>query len=277
MHQLVASELLRDLNTRRVGRRIVVIPEIDSTNSHALAAAASFTADEQDGSVVFAERQTAGRGRLGRSWHSPTGASLLFTVLLREKGSPMQPFYWIAAAAVAVVRGIRSATDVTPVIRWPNDVYVGEKKLAGILVETRRTEGPPDVERSAETNGDSWAVAIGIGVNCFQHAGHFSEEVRGKATSLELASSQPVDRTAVGRAILQALDHYLALPGERYTEVLAAEWAEHSADIGSRARLRHEGHEYSGQIVDVDPELGLVMQLDTGARKHFDPSVTTRL
>lgn len=277
MHALNATDLSRELNTCRVGKRIVVLSEIGSTNTYTLETIAPEGAIT-DGTVVVAERQTAGRGRLGRSWESPAGASLMFTVLLWERERARRPAFWMMAAGVSVVCGIEAVTDVAPIIRWPNDVYVGEKKLAGILVESRWEENQErKLDPVEQKFGDRVPVVIGIGVNCLQQTGHFSEEIRESATSLDLISSHPVDRTAVCRSILSSLDHYLNANHHVSDEQLTKEWFEHSGDIGARATLVSRGEEFSGRIVDVHPKQGLVLQLDTGARKHFDPATTSRL
>jgi BirA family biotin operon repressor/biotin-[acetyl-CoA-carboxylase] ligase len=169
------------------------------------------------------------------------------------------------SAAIAVVTGISQAAEVEPVIRWPNDVYVGSKKLAGILVEVRPLAGGVR------------ATAVGIGVNCLQHAAHFPPELRDRATSVDLEASGPVDRVAVGRAILQQLDKRLAGDGGISDDQLAAEWRSHSADIGARVTLASQGQSFCGRIIDVRPHSGLLLQLDAGGRREFDPVTTTRL
>ncbi|HKQ49085.1 MAG TPA: biotin--[acetyl-CoA-carboxylase] ligase [Phycisphaerae bacterium] len=258
-HQLVAEDIQRDLGTQRVGRSVMVLPDVDSTNTYAL------NRLTVDGTVVFAELQTAGRGRLGRPWQSPRGASLTFTTLLLEPPGRIAPTRWMMAGAVAVAQAIARETDVAPVVRWPNDLYVGPRKLAGVLVETR----------SLPTG--RMAVAIGIGVNCLQQPGHFPPDLREKATSLEIESSQPIDRTALARALLRRLDYLLASHERPTDDELAVQWREASADLGGRARLLSDGQEFGGQIIDIHPATGLLLQLDDGGRRQFDPQTTTRL
>jgi len=275
MHSLTEDAIKAGLRTCRVGRRIIVMPEVDSTNTHALQCIAPEAGPDADGTVVFAERQTAGRGRLGRAWHSPTGASLLFTVILSETEPLRCVARWMMAAAVSVVRGIEATTDVSPTIRWPNDVCVSGRKLAGILVETRTLAASRGAEASSGRD-EGRVVAIGIGVNCLQHAGHFPGEIRSAATSLELETSKPVDRPLIARGILEALDAVLRDSEETGDSRLAALWARHSADIGTRVTLASGGERFTGRILDIEPSQGLLLQLDTGARRHFDPSTTTR-
>lgn len=263
-HQLTPEGIAEGLRTVRVGRRIVVLPEIDSTNTHALETIAPREGHAADGTVIFAERQTAGRGRLGRSWHSPTGASLMFTALLHEPENAARAAFWTMAAALGVARGIEAATDVSPQIRWPNDVYVGPRKLAGILVEARLTRG------------DAW-IAVGIGLNCLQQPAHFPDDIRPGATSLEIESSSPIDRAGVARSILLSLDDYFVRPSLVRDELLAAEWSARSSDIGQHVTLRNGPEQFTGRIIDVHPREGLLLHLDIGGRRHFDPATTSRV
>ncbi len=266
-HRLTIEELAHGLDTVRIGRRLHVFDELGSTNSHAL----EHLRDEgrnADGTVIFAEHQTAGRGRLGRRWQSPRGASLLFTVLLiepRQSGLPRSASRLTIVASLAAAEAIRSVTDVDAFIRWPNDLYVRDKKLAGILIETR--DWPAGLV----------ATAVGIGVNCLQQPGHFPPDLGRPATSLEIESARPVDRVAVARAILTSLDQRISFIDDGLDVTLCEAWKHLSNDIGQRVTLIESGIEHTGRILDLDPTDGLLLQLDTGARRAFHAHSTTRL
>jgi BirA family biotin operon repressor/biotin-[acetyl-CoA-carboxylase] ligase len=258
---LLHSEVLADgLNTRRVGRVIRVLDETGSTNDDAFAAAAAEKPDAVDGLVIFAEHQRAGRGRHGRSWASPRGASLLASVLLFGDDDMARAGLLTLAAGIAVCDAVREATTVWPVLRWPNDVWCGGKKLAGVLAETR----------AAEPGRRAWV--IGIGLNCYQHRDHFPPELRDRATSLDLETSDPVDRIAAARALLRALDDWLdrceTAPDAR--EIIRTEWLERAEPLGERIVLVEDGRRFDGRTVDVDPHEGLLVQLDRGGRRWFD-------
>lgn len=265
-HLLDAAVVAEGLHAVRVGRGIIILPEIDSTNSHAMALLERDPeGSKYDGIVILAEHQTAGRGRLGRKWHSTRGAGLNMTVALIEPANDFRHARWMMTAAVAAVEGISRSTDVEPTIRWPNDLYVANRKLAGILIETRPLAG------------GRLGIALGIGVNCLQQPGHFPSDLGDHATSLEIESSHAVHRSAVAREILRALDENLAKSSPTRDTDLAAAWREHSSDIGAHATLVEDGRTCSGRILDVDPVAGLLVQLDAGGRRHFDASRTSRI
>ncbi len=238
--------------------------ELDSTNAHLLHLVTGGALDAIDGMVVFAEYQTLGRGRLGRTWQSPRGASLLFSLFLWEPHQPMSPGWVMMAAAVAAVRGIEAATDVEPLLRWPNDLYVGNRKLGGILVEQRPA-----------ANGGA-GIVVGIGVNCLQRPGHFGEDCGRRATSLDMEAPHPVDRIAVAQSLLRELDGLLATPRQTDDKTLAVAWLAHSSDLGTHVSLTTGGQTYMGRIIDIHPTDGLLLQVDDGGRRHFDPAITAR-
>jgi BirA family biotin operon repressor/biotin-[acetyl-CoA-carboxylase] ligase len=163
-----------------------VVQSAGSTNVDLLARA---TADPglPEGQVLIAEQQTAGRGRLGRTWTSLPGASLTFSVLLRPATVPVTRRGWLALlTGVAVASAIRSAADVNAVLKWPNDILVGDRKLAGIL---------------AEQSADGSAVVLGIGVNVATPADALPVSPTGLPATSLLVEGAPVAREALLRAI----------------------------------------------------------------------------
>ena len=168
-------------------------------------------------------------------------------------------------SGVAACQAIRQTTEVTPVLKWPNDLSIAGRKVGGILIESR----PVEPGRRA------WV--IGIGINCLQQAGHFPEELRGSATSLELESSHPVDRTRVAGELLRALDGWLATSAWLSDPDLHAAWQSYAQPVGRRVRLRCDGREYVGRTLMVEPSGGLIVQCDDGRQEWFDPMTTTLL
>jgi len=249
----------RSLTPRWVGRRIDYLPDCDSTNAEAIRRLA-VEPKACDGLVLIAEHQTAGRGRLGRSWHAPRGASLLMTAVIAGEAAAASRV--VLAAGIAIREAVHETCGVDAELAWPNDVYVRGRKLAGVLVEAARPVGGAAM------------LAIGVGVNCLQHARHFPAEIRERATSLEIESHAAVSREAVAIGLLRRLDELIPPAMWVADEALALRWREHSADIGRRAELIHAGRKYSGTVVDIDPSHGIWLQLDGGGRMRFDPLTT---
>ena len=188
---LSAGKLRVDLDSAIIGREIVVVDETTSTNDFVLERASPTT---PQGLVIFAERQTAGRGQRNNSWESATGKGLWFSSLLRPKiniSTSPQLAEW---AARTVADTISKAFALKATVKLPNDVVVAGKKIAGVLVEMR-----------AQKNARHIAI-VGIGVNVNHGPEDFSEELRARAISLAFALDREVDRHQVAVALLQNLD-----------------------------------------------------------------------
>jgi BirA family biotin operon repressor/biotin-[acetyl-CoA-carboxylase] ligase len=239
----------------------VLLDEVDSTNAYLLRRAGELP----DGAVVSAEYQTAGRGRLGRSWVAPRGSSILVSVLLKgglnavalESNATM-------LGALAACEAVESATDCHAEVRWPNDILAGGKKLGGVLAEAGFLAG-------------GRALVLGIGLNCLQQRGHFAGQLADRATSLELQSPGVVSRAAVAAALLARLDAWVAsvsTAGDSAT--LRSTWRGRCADLGRRVTLQHSGTPYSGTVIDITGDGDLEVQLDLGGRRRFGAATTTR-
>lgn len=213
---------------KRIARRVELVQTTTSTNDGIWAAAHN---EPLDGYVIFAEHQTAGRGRMGRSWHSPTGASVMFSVLLIDSPESATP----SAESLGLIVGIAAATainestGVSAQIDWPNDLVVQDRKLGGILIESRVL---PSHGR---------AYAVGIGINCLQHRSHFPDDIRSRATSIDIESTRPVDRHAVATALLDSLDAWLSDSSRWEPANLKAAFLEHATPFGRDIRLRYQG------------------------------------
>ncbi|MBN1488755.1 MAG: biotin--[acetyl-CoA-carboxylase] ligase [Phycisphaerae bacterium] len=254
---LTVKAIVEGLRTERIGRVVEVLDEAPSTNDVALAAAERSVASA-DGLAVFAEYQTAGRGRQGRTWHAPRGASLLCSVVLLGPDEMAQAGLLTLVAGVAACDAVRETSGIWPMLRWPNDLYVGSRKLGGILVESR----------PIASGQRAWV--IGAGINCYQHANHFPPEIRDQATSLEIESIEPINRTALARQCLSQLDMWLKPGTDLVADRLRSAWLDRAESLGRPVRLRYEGRVFEGRTVDVDPQAGLLVQLNEGARRWFD-------
>jgi BirA family biotin operon repressor/biotin-[acetyl-CoA-carboxylase] ligase len=191
--RLIADDLRARLGSSRLIRDIIVFEETDSTNERA---AQLGRGGALGGVAIFAEQQTAGRGRFGRRWESAMGLGLWFSLLLR----PTLPLaHWprlTTWTAVALAHAIESLLPVRCEIKWPNDVQLGGRKVAGVLIET-----------GIDPAGEAFAV-VGIGLNVNHEAEHFPDELRDRATSLRLAARREVNRPALAVELLRALESW---------------------------------------------------------------------
>ncbi len=189
--KLKAGDLRAGLGECTIGRKIVVLEETTSTNDAIWQRATPVT---PEGLVIFAERQTAGRGQRGNHWESITGKGLWFSILLQPKIAPAQSARLTAWAAKSVAETISQEFSLCPMIKSPNDIYLEKKKLAGVLVEMR-----------AQKNAPHLAIA-GIGINVNHAPEDFSAKLRPRAISLAQALDRHIDRTGFAIALLRKLD-----------------------------------------------------------------------
>ncbi len=200
------------------------------------------------GFLVAAARQTKGRGRLGRSWESPPERGLYVSLLLRPSLSVAQAGQLTILSSVAMVDAIEAVSCLRPQIKWPNDLMIGGRKLAGLLIET-------------EPKGSRLAFAvIGMGINVRHDAEDFSPEVRSLATSLYLATGHLYRRADLLVALLHAFEKRLSNP---FAEVREA-WAASSLTLGQQVTLTTvRGRKY-GQAVGLDESGALLLRGDSG-------------
>ncbi len=192
---LNAQNIQRALSTKTFGRTLHVLDEVASTNSQAATLAQQ---GAPHGAVAVAETQTAGRGRLGRHWHSPPGKNLYCSLLLRATPGRDQQTLWLSwiplIAALAVSRAVQVTADLKPTVKWPNDILIGNQKLGGVLCESSGL-------------GTSHAVVIvGIGLNVNIRRDDFPEDLQELATSLAIEAQHPFDRAALLAAILLEME-----------------------------------------------------------------------
>jgi len=247
---LHADDLLARLGkTKVVGRDIRVFEQTTSTND----VMEKLARDEvKEGIVVFAESQTKGRGRLGRAWLSPARKGLWFSVLLRPDLRPPETTQLTVASAAALRRAIQSETGLVPEIKWPNDILIRGKKVAGIL-----TELSAELDRVRH-------VILGIGVDVNLNAHEFPAELRNSATSLKIEAGRVISRPELATAILRELDHdYARVCGNRFAAV-ADEWEAHCTTIGRAVTIRVGDRKISGRAESLGEDGALRLRTEHG-------------
>lgn len=249
------DEIKANLGTKRIGRKILVYRSTSSTND----VAAEYARNRKnDGLVVFAEEQTAGRGRAGSKWSSGRADSILCSIVLTRSEVP--PHLLSLACAVAVAEAVGKPGKDHARIKWPNDILLSGRKVAGVLLESK-----------ADHAGAS--CIVGIGINCHQQPASFPEELRSVATSMDIESHSRVDRTSLAKRLLTSVDRWLEV-AETNSEKVVEKWCELSIQLGHRTTLVFNGVKFTGHCIGIDPEKGLVLRLDTGGVRMFDAAHT---
>ena len=247
---LHADDLLARLGkTKTIWRDIQVFEQTTSTNDVVEKLARDGV---KEGVVVFAESQTRGRGRLGRKWISPAHKGLWFSVLLRPDLRPQETTQLTVASATALRRAIQSETGLKPEIKWPNDILIRGKKVAGIL-----TELSAEVDRVKH-------IILGIGVDVNLNANEFPPELRKTATSLKIETGETVSRAELAVAILRELDFdYARICGGKFPAV-ADEWESGCATIGKNVTVHIGERKIHGRAESLGDDGALLLRTEHG-------------
>ena len=257
---LLPQEIQPKLQTKIVGKKMLHYEDIPSSNNEAKRLAQE---GAPEGTVVVAEAQSTGKGRLSRGWYSPARKGIWFSVILRPPFLPQEAPKCTLLAAVAVVRAMKDMGF--PVgIKWPNDVLYEGKKLVGILTEM-----------SAEMERINYVV-IGTGINVNLWPEDFPEDVRDIATSLSMIGKRNIDRTELFIRILEALDDlYVIVAKDGFDEVLD-EWRRYSVTLGQQVNVIGVKETFTGTAADIDDDGALLIDTPEGRRKVLAGDVSIR-
>ena len=252
---LSSGELGPFLHTESIGRNIIYLDSIDSTNTYAKKKAeGSFI----EGTVVIADEQTGGRGRLGRHWVSTKGKGIWMTIMLKPDILPSDAPKLSIVAALAVTNAIRSCCQLDAEIKWPNDIVTGGKKLCGILTEM-----------SAEEDEIKYVI-IGIGINANIEIDDFGKELSRIATSVKIEKGKPVSRKALAASVLNEFEKvYRVFAREASINDLLNDYKSKSAVLGKEVRLISRKEEITGLAVDISEKGQLVIKLADGSYREI--------
>jgi BirA family biotin operon repressor/biotin-[acetyl-CoA-carboxylase] ligase len=242
------------LRTSLLGREIVTFGRVGSTND---VAATLAKGGAEEGTVVVAEEQTRGRGRLGRSWHSPPSSGLWLSVILRPPLTPDDSTTVSLAGALGVVRALRLQYGIKARLKWPNDVLVGRRKICGILTEGQFVGPRVDF------------VVLGMGINILNGRKDFPPEIREIATSLKIEMGRNASRSEVLADILEGVEvKYLLLCQDGFgairQEILA-----HSILVGRPVTVATGSGAVEGIAHDIDESGALIVRRDSGALQRI--------
>jgi len=250
------------LHTRVLGRTAVCLRRASSTNAVALAFAEGGC---PDGCVVTAEEQTRGRGRLGRSWHSPASGGLWFSVVLRPSVPLSRAQILTMLGSVAVARALRDLHGITVELRWPNDVMAGARKVAGVLTELAGEQG---IIRHA---------VVGVGLNVNLRGREMPGRLREEAVSVADLAGGPVERIPLLRAILEGMDARYAVLSKDTGAALLREWRSLTHMVGTIVQLQQSGRTVEGTVAGVGPDGSLLLRMASGVVQSFSSGDVTVL
>ena len=250
---LTPSEIKPILKTKWIGKTIHHFHTLDSTNSKAYQLALD---GAEEGEVVVAESQEKGRGRLGRQWFSPPLLNLYLSVILRPKIPPHQASLITLMAAIATADAIQKFSGFLPLIKWPNDILLRNRKVAGLLNEINS-----EMDRIH-------FVILGIGINLNMDEKMFSKEIRTVATSLKIEMRQTISRKAFLQSLLQELEKWYTIFMKQGSAFILKAWRDRAHLKGRRVKVTSFGETLSGIAVDVDSDGALILETADGKRKR---------
>ena len=249
---LEKSDIQHSLDTKYFGKTIFTFDSIDSTNTIAKTLEQSAA---PHGTIVIAEEQSAGRGRLQRNWVSQKGKNLLFSVIVYPKFIMEKVSLLPFAGSLAVADAIEKVTDLSPTCKWPNDVLINNKKVCGMLLES--SSGQQGIEK----------LILGIGVNVNQEV--FGDDLRHKASSLKSECGKEIDRITLLQSILEELEHRYNQLSHFPPQQLLHDWKMKALLFGKKITVLENEFSFSAIAIDVDENGSLIIETDDGQRRNI--------
>ena len=248
---LLPQEVQERLFTKYIGKEIYYFPELKSTNIMAKEKALHRGEGISEGTLIIAERQSAGKGRLGREWFSPAGGIWLSIILYPQLPPSYIPRITLMTA-VAAVKAIKICTQIESQIKWPNDILINEKKVCGILTEM-----------SAELDIINWVV-VGVGINMNIDHREFPEDIHENTISLQEVLNKEVLRVRMVQIFLQEFEkYYESLKRREFSSVLK-EWTLYSHTLGRKIKVDMGERIIIGEAMDINESGALILKKEDG-------------
>lgn len=257
---ITKEELSEIMTTQSLGRDIRYFNEIDSTNEEAKRLA---RLSESEGVTVIADKQTAGKGRLGRTWDSPSGTNIFMSILLRPQIKPDKASQVTLIAGLAMCEAVREVTNLDAQIKWPNDIVVNGKKVSGILTEM-----------SAEIDGVNYiVVGIGVNVNNANFPGNLPY-----ATSLRIEGEKEYQRRDIIKVFFEKFEpYYMAYKKNPTLEMILPSYKRYCITLADKVKIIDSIKEYIATPLDVTTDGSLLIRTEEGEEKTiFSGEVSVR-
>ena len=250
------DKIKKNLKTACIGSKILCYKSTSSTNDVAAEYAKN---SANNGLVVLAEVQSAGRGRGGRKWYSKSGESVIGSIVLTH--CKLTSEMLSVTVAVAVAESLGKTGQNHAKIKWPNDILVNNKKIAGILIDSKKFK-------------THTAYIIGIGINCNQTKNSFPDEIKNIATSVSIEKKTDCDRLSLAKMLLATVDECV-LTAEKNPDKIIKKWQSKSILLGTHLTVIYKKDSFTGHCIGLDPQKGLILQLDSGSVRIFDAPHST--
>lgn len=249
--RLLPHEIKKYLRTEFIGKDIRYFKNAPSTTWIAKDICSKEEAEHFNGTVLIAEEQTGGVGRLGRAWFSPSGG--IWTTVILKPEIPIDKLFFITmAASIAVTRTIRRMYDIGALIKWPNDIYIGDKKISGILLEL-----------AAEADEVHYCL-LGIGIDANIKTEDLQSSLETPITSLNIEIGHDIDRAKFLAAILGEFERRYKLIKEEEYKAIIREWKSLSLTLEKRVRITTPRRTFEGEAIDLDDSGALIVKKDNG-------------
>jgi BirA family biotin operon repressor/biotin-[acetyl-CoA-carboxylase] ligase len=237
----------------RIGWRICYYTSLPSTQRKATELVER---DEPGGTVVIAERQTAGRGRMGRSWHSPPGVNLYLSVILRPRVASEMLSRISLVAGVAAAEALDSVAPGLVALKWPNDLWLQGKKAGGIIAEI-----------VLDKSNQVAAVVLGIGINVNLDRSQIPPDLSARATSIRIATGRPCDRIALAATLFDHLNRRLSEVEQSGFDSIRLLWERYSALTGKRVTVINGAERLTGIVAGIDTDGALLLDRKCGRER----------
>jgi BirA family biotin operon repressor/biotin-[acetyl-CoA-carboxylase] ligase len=250
-NKLLPYEIHKKLRTQFIGKKMRYLENTPSTIWVGKQLCSEGDVEKMHGMVIIAEEQTGGVGRMGRAWVSPSGG-IWITIVLKPRVPIDHIFMITMAGSIAVARAIRKEFDLGALIKWPNDIFIGNKKVAGLLLEL-----------SAEADIVHHCL-LGIGIDVNVPLDNFSPALQKQITSISAEVGHEVDRASFLARILKEFEsHYLLIESGEY-ETIIREWKSLSCTLENRVQIRTLKNSFEGEAIDIDEFGALIIRKDNG-------------
>jgi BirA family transcriptional regulator, biotin operon repressor / biotin---[acetyl-CoA-carboxylase] ligase len=249
--KLLPYEIFKHLKTRVIGQQLRYLEKTPSTNAIAKQLCSEGNVEALNGTVIIAEEQSGAVGRMGRAWISP-GGGIWITIILKPAVPVDHVFMITMAGSIAIARALRREFELGALIKWPNDIFIGNKKVAGLLLEL-----------AAEADTVHYGL-LGIGVNVNVPMSNFTPELQKLITSISAEVGHEVDRAAFLARILKEFEsRYLLLEDGEYDTILQ-EWKSLSCTLENHVQIRTLRNTFEGEAVDIDEFGALIIRKENG-------------